>query len=183
MAITCPSSYYRWGREARGEVRYIPISLRWMMSVSWFWFSSVDGGDQSARLAAVQASARTFCNNLASSEVFFELSYYFSLVRIIARIILRDGEHEISNKNRDLLMNEAFYWELGISKTSKYVNIFISPLILLTNISLTPLEMRKLISDQPITSTHHLALLYWGTETGETHAITSAQHLPNQSSF
>ena len=55
---------------------------------------------------AVQASARTFCNNLASSEVFFELSYYFSLVRIIARIILRDGEHEISNKNRDLLMNE-----------------------------------------------------------------------------
>ena len=117
---------------------------------------------------AVQASARTFCNNLASSEVFFELSYYFSLVRIIARIILRDGEHEISNKNRDLLMNEAFYWELGISKTSKYVNIFISPLILLTNISLTPLEMRKLISDQPITSTHHLALLYWGTEAGET---------------
>lgn len=117
---------------------------------------------------AVQASARTFCNNLASSEVFFELSYYFSLVRIIARIILRDGEHEISDKNRDLLMNEAFYWELGISKTSKYVNIFISPLILLTNISLTPLEMRKLISDQPITSTHHWALLYWGTETGET---------------
>ena len=117
---------------------------------------------------AVQASARTFCNNLASSEVFFELSYYFSLVRIIARIILRDGEHEISNKNRDLLMNEAFYLEFGISKTSKYVNIFISPFILLTNISLTPLEMRKLISDQPITSTHHLALLYWGTEAGET---------------
>ena len=109
---------------------------------------------------AVQASARTFCNNLASSEVFFELSYYFSLVRIIARIILRDGEHEISNKNRDLLMNEAFYWELGISKTSNMSTFPFHPFILLTNISLTPLEMRKLISDQPITSTHHLALLY-----------------------
>ena len=93
---------------------------------------------------AVQASARTFCNNLASSEVFFELSYYFSLVRIIARIILRDGEHEISNKNRDLLMNEAFYWELGISKTSKYVNIFISPLYFINKYLLDTIGNEKI---------------------------------------
>ena len=183
MVITCPSSYYRLGREARGRcVTFQSVSDEWCLYLDSD--SRVLMEETSRRgWLAVQASARTFCNNLASSEVFFELSYYFSLVRIIARIILRDGEHEITNKNRDFLMNEAFYWELGISKTSKYVNIFISPLILLTNISLTPLEMRKLISDQPITSTHHLALLYWGTEAGETHAITSAQHLPNQSSF
>ena len=144
MALICPSSSYITDGDGRGRcVTFQSISDEWCLYLDSD--SRVLMEETSRRgWLAVQASARTFCNNLASSEVFFELSYYFSLVRIIARIILRDGEHEISNKNRDFLMNEAFYWELGISKASKYVNIFISPLYFINKYLLDTIGNEKI---------------------------------------